>query len=289
VQYEDRLSIATPEGVILELTLAGPGSRLVGALIDGLLMIAALAGVYFLFLEPVMEGASPLLAAFFWVFVFLLLFGYHVFFEVLNSGRTVGKLAAGLRVVRLDGGPVSFRTSVVRNVLRIVDVLPGFYPVGLYVVGVISVLVTARNQRVGDLAAGTLVVRDPHGAGLPSAGSAYAAQSSTRPPPDPSPPGYSGPLPYAGRGPAESYAAPPPPPGASDHDLWGWDVSAITVDELATVRRFLERRGGLDVAARRRLAGQLVERLAPKVAGAPQDLPEEAFLERLARAKAARS
>jgi uncharacterized RDD family membrane protein YckC len=300
VQYEDRLTIATPEGVTLELTLAGLGSRFVGALIDGLVLAVTYLGILLLsyLLSLVLGEDSPVIFAVLAVLVFLLIFGYDVCFEVFNSGRTVGKLAAGLRVVRIDGGPVNFRTSFVRNVLRLVDWLPG-----VPVVGIISILATRRNQRVGDLVAGTLVVREPRvprkaRTPAPAAVAAGAGAEKMRAgrAPDLAPqvptagPPYSGPSPspYTGGRPAEPYAT-PPPPSASGDDLWSWDVSAVTVGELATVRRFLERRGSLDVAARRRLAGQLVERLAPKVAGAPQDLPEEAFLERLARAKAARS
>src|SRR5262249_16919415 len=81
-----------------------------------------------------------------------------------NRGRSVGKLAAGLRVVRVGGDAEGFLTAAVRNFLRIVDFLPAFY-----VVGVTSILATSRNQRLGDLAAGTIVVRERRPAGTPAA------------------------------------------------------------------------------------------------------------------------
>lgn len=156
--FEDRLTIDTPEGVPLELTLAGVGSRFTSALLDYLfqtIILVALALVlgYGAGLGP---GASGLAAAFWALGFFVVFWGYDVAFEVLNSGRTPGKALNGLRVVRESGAPVTFGPSAVRNVLRIVDILPG-----TYLVGMVSIVLTRRNQRVGDLAAGTLVVREP--------------------------------------------------------------------------------------------------------------------------------
>ena len=87
--------------------------------------------------------------------VFLIVFAYDIAFETLNHGRTIGKQAAGIRVVGQTGEPVRFLASAVRNIARILDFLPVFY-----LIGTISIIATARDQRVGDLAAGTLVMRD---------------------------------------------------------------------------------------------------------------------------------
>jgi uncharacterized RDD family membrane protein YckC len=156
--FEDRLTIDTPEGVPLELTLAGVGSRCAAALIDYVfqtILLVALALVlgYGAGLGP---GETSLSAAAYVVGFFLVFWGYDVAFEVLNSGRTPGKALNGLRVVRESGAPVTFGTSAVRNVIRIIDILPG-----TYLVGITAILVTRRNQRLGDLAAGTLVLREP--------------------------------------------------------------------------------------------------------------------------------
>ncbi len=155
--FEDRLTLDTPEGVQLELTLAGVGSRFTAALIDyliqGVVLIALiLVLAYGAGLDP---GAGGFAAAAFVVSSFVLFTGYDVAFEVLNAGRTPGKRLNGLRVVRQNGAPVTFATSAVRNVLRLIDILPGWY-----LVGIAAILITGRNQRLGDLAAGTLVVRD---------------------------------------------------------------------------------------------------------------------------------
>jgi uncharacterized RDD family membrane protein YckC len=157
MEYEDRLTIATPEGVDLELTLAGVGSRFASALIDYLIQAAIIIALSLVLglgvgLSP---GSSGFAAALWTVLAFLLFVGYDITFEVLSSGRTPGKRLNGLRVVREDGGPVTFPISAVRNVLRIIDILPG-----TYLVGIASILVARRNQRLGDLAAGTLVVRE---------------------------------------------------------------------------------------------------------------------------------
>jgi len=155
--FEDRLTIETPEGVSLELTLAGVGSRFASALLDYLiqaLILAALA-IVLVYGVGVHPGAGTLAEAVWALGYFVVFNGYDVGFEVLNSGRTPGKALNGLRVVRESGAPVTFGTSAVRNVLRVVDILPG-----TYLVGMISILATRRNQRLGDLAAGTLVVRE---------------------------------------------------------------------------------------------------------------------------------
>ncbi len=156
MDYDDRLRIETPEGVAIELTLAGLGSRLAAAVVDGLiklgillaLIVIAVAGGVALG-DDLIVGASSLLA------VLVITFGYDILFETLDSGRTPGKRAASIRVVRMGGQPVGFVSAAIRNLLRLVDMLPFFYAVGI-----IAILTSRHGQRVGDLAAGTVVVRD---------------------------------------------------------------------------------------------------------------------------------
>jgi uncharacterized RDD family membrane protein YckC len=246
VTYEDRISIPTPEGVELELILAGAGSRLVASLVDFVLKAVLVLALWIMSGAVDGDGAGGFVHAAAIVATFLVFFGYDVAFETLDSGRTPGKRWAGLRVVRLGGEPVGFLTSAVRNLLRLVDMQPFI----LYAVGAACVLFTRRNQRLGDLAAGTLVVRE---------------RRAPLPPAVPTVQDFAV---------ADRYAA--------------WDVSSVTAFELVTVRRFLERRWQLDHAARGRLGWELAERLRPKVAGAPPDLHPEQFLEALAEAKASR-
>ncbi len=94
-------------------------------------------------------------AAIYVVVVFLFFWGYDVAFEVLASGRTPGKRWNGLQVVRSGGQPITFLPSATRNLLRLIDWLPS-----LYLVGIVSILASAKNQRVGDILAGTVVVRE---------------------------------------------------------------------------------------------------------------------------------
>ena len=109
-------------------------------------------------LAVILQPAGNAGAAIFSSAVFGVIFFYHVLFEVLGSGRTLGKRWTGLRVVRSGGRPVTLTRSALRNVLRVIDILPGFYAIGMTVI-----FITRLNQRIGDLAAGTHVVRDRHG------------------------------------------------------------------------------------------------------------------------------
>ena len=243
MEYEDRVRISTPEGVDVELTLAGIGSRFIAAILDFMIQGGVLLGAG-LVLGVVGSDAERggVAVAVFSIVAFLVFFGYDVLFEVRSRGRTPGKRWTGLRVVRTGGSPITFIPSCVRNVIRLVDILPAFYAIGM-----LCIFVTARNQRLGDLAAGTLIVRERPG-GLRSA--------------------PAGPLAM----------------GIAGGD--GWDVSAVSAADIGTVRQFLSRRESLAAGARADIAGELERRLRPRVAGAPEHLSAEEFLERLSAAKA---
>jgi uncharacterized RDD family membrane protein YckC len=153
MEYEDIRTIATPEGVELAVPLGGIGSRFIGLLIDLIIQYALLiasALLAFYVLGGVAADIALALAS------LLLLLGYDVLFEVLGGGRTLGKRVSGLRVVLDTGAPIGLRASLIRNLLRLVEGVAL-----MYVPAMISVLATRSNQRLGDLAAGTLVVRDP--------------------------------------------------------------------------------------------------------------------------------
>jgi uncharacterized RDD family membrane protein YckC len=255
VTFDDRVTIPTPEGVDIDIVLAGLGSRFAATLLDLTIQIAAIIA---LGMALGLGSNSGYVVGAYFVLVFLVLFAYDIVFETWNSGRTVGKLAAGIRVVRAGGQPVNFMTSTVRNLVRIVDFLPLFYTVGM-----ISVIVTRRNQRLGDLAAGTYVIRERR---------------------------TTAPVPPARSHPAPAWAPAWAAPSAGDAAYMNWDVSTVTADEVATVRRFLERRATLEPHARAQLGWDLATRLRAKVAGVDdRGAPTpEAFLEGVAAAKAAR-
>ncbi len=241
MHLDDRLTIDTPEGVSIEVTLAGLGSRLGATAIDlviqgALLLVASLAltlagsrlsgdlGVFLL-------GVGTLV-------VTAIVLGYYIVFEALNGGRTPGKAAFGLRVASADGTPVSLGAVTLRTLLRLIDFLPV-----AYTIGAISVLVSPRNQRVGDLAAGTVVIRD-------------------------------------------RTVAPTTVP-ASQAEVEGWDVSSLTEEEMALLRRFAARRHDLSPEARVRLAADLASRFRPRVIGGER-LGDEPFLVQLIAEKQAR-
>lgn len=248
MQYEDRITIPTPEGVALELTLAGIGSRAIAGGLDllfkGFAVVLALLLLFGFFGD---YGAVVLIPS-----IALTLLLYDVAFETLNRGRTPGKAIGGLRVVRSSGRPVDLTASMIRNVLRLVDGMPTSY-----LPTIVSIAVTKRNQRLGDLAADTVVIRDRREIDRERASFAFGSASP------------------AGAAPVHAAA------GAS------WDVSAVPVEDLATVRAFLERRHGLARDARARLAAQLDGALRPSVGGADVTDPER-FLEILYDAKRAR-
>lgn len=241
---EETLRISTPEGVSLELVLAGLGSRFVALLVDSLLQATA----YLLLVVALLVTGAGDLAIFAVLAVagWALLFGYPVAFELAAGGRTPGKRWSRLRVVRDDGSPVTFGASALRNILRLVDGLPP----GLYLVGAIAIFATRDNQRLGDLAAGTIVVREPRAGFARSAG---------------------------------------PVAGDALGDLPAWDVSGLRDAELAALRRFLERRHALPVTPRNLLARDLADRLRPSVGGVGGELAPERFLELVAALRGIRT
>jgi uncharacterized RDD family membrane protein YckC len=245
MELEDLITIGTPEGVELKLRLAGLGSRFIAGVAD--LIIQAVLTLILVLLTGGAGASDGFVEALFFIGVFTIWLLYPVFFEVLARGRTPGKRWSHLRVVRDDGSPVDLPASAIRNLMRLLD-----GPLLLYLPTVIGIAVTKRNQSPGDIAAGTLVIRDADG---PSA--------------------------HHPRADGLTAGGPPAEPAR-------WDVSAVTAEELAVVRRFLERRDSLDPAARDQLARRLSHGLRAKVAGAPRDLSAEPFLEQLTAIKASR-
>lgn len=160
-QVSDQLSIDTPELVHIDMPLAGIGSRFVAVLIDTILWFVAylLFWILFAIVAPSIHAYNRLsyqwavaLAIF---LTFLFNWGYFTLFEAFWNGRTPGKKLARIRVIQRTGRPIGLFESMARNFVRYIDQFPG-----PYAVGVIAMFVTRQHQRLGDLAAGTLVVRD---------------------------------------------------------------------------------------------------------------------------------
>ncbi|HVM09736.1 MAG TPA: RDD family protein [Acidimicrobiales bacterium] len=231
--------IVTPEAVVLEFETAGVGSRLVAGLIDVAVQAALLLAVLFGAGAVAATGldAGGLGAAVFYVLVFLVTFGYPIAFESLWRGRTLGKAALGLRVVTVEGAPVRFRHAAIRSILSLID---WFSTQG--VVGITSLLVTKRNQRIGDLVAGTIVLRERSAAKAPR------------------------PIQFV------------PPPGLEAYTAT-LATGAIGHEEYGSIRSFLLRAATLPMPVRIDLATRLARPLTERLRTTPPpNLPAEAFL-----------
>jgi uncharacterized RDD family membrane protein YckC len=159
-----QVSIVTPENAEITYELAGLGSRMVACLIDTLVQVAVALGLLIPFLIASMAGlisGRALSQVSGWVMalavfgLFLLVWGYYLGYEATRNGQTIGKRAVRIRVVRDNGQPIDFSCAAVRNLMRYIDFLPAGYSVG-----VISVLFSPTYRRLGDYAAGTMVVRE---------------------------------------------------------------------------------------------------------------------------------
>ena len=194
--FADQLSIETPEQVALEFPVAGIGSRFVALLLDHLVQIGTLIALA-LIVALVSAAAGErgmqtlpgkwFLAGFFFL-LFLLYWGYFALFEAFWRGQTPGKRIMRIRVIKDAGRQITLFEALARNFLRVVDYLPS-----MYLAGLITMLCNKRNKRLGDLAAGTMVVHERGdeqpllhtGASPASTGSLFASSAGFRTPPVP--------------------------------------------------------------------------------------------------------
>jgi uncharacterized RDD family membrane protein YckC len=239
--------MVTPEAVALEFRTANLGSRILAYLLDMVIVgLGILAGL----LAVALVGQASDVVVPDWVALTIVLvllpgwwLGYFIAFETLWRGRTPGKAALGLRVVTKEGAPVRFRHAAIRALLGLVDflVLGGF-------LAVVFILLTRDNQRLGDLVAGTLVLRERSALAAP-------APVSFAPPPG-----------------LEAYAA-------------TLDPSGVGTEEYLAVRTFLTRAASLAPGPRSALALQLANPLAAKLRPPPPaGISPEAYLRCVAAA-----
>ena len=165
---EPKIWVRTPENIEIEYSLAGIGSRGLAMMVDTLiqaaaviilLLIALIAGSFLadlgeLFDSRIIESIPIWVMGALVAIIYLIRVGYFTFFETIWSGQTPGKRFLKIRVVKEGGYPIGFIESMIRNLLRIVDILPGLYGVGL-----VSIFVSPKEKRVGDYVAGTVVVK----------------------------------------------------------------------------------------------------------------------------------
>jgi uncharacterized RDD family membrane protein YckC len=246
---QDRM--VTPEAVALELPTAGAGTRLAAALLDWFIVGV---GEYLLFLLVISGLAAAelgnadwlpggvLVATTLFLFAFAM-FGYFIISETLWRGRTAGKAALGLRVVTKEGGQIRFRHAFIRGIFLLID---GLASIGS--VGVISILASRRSQRLGDMVAGTVVLRER----------------------------------TALRSPVAVTFAPPPGLEAYTAVL---DTTRVGIPEYQAVRSFLMRANSLAPHARYELAVKLANPMRELVRPLPPDgVQPELFLAAVAAA-----
>ena len=166
------ISVRTPESIAFSYELAGAGSRFLALAVDTaiqtVLLIAAFAGISWALSQVSVSreriGFSTSIGiAIAVTILFAVYFGYFIAFEALWNGQTPGKRLLGLRVVRDGGYPIDFGAAAIRNLVRVGEAAFGFYAIS-----VASTLLSPLNKRLGDLAAGTIVVRDERTATLES-------------------------------------------------------------------------------------------------------------------------
>jgi len=175
IESEETLIIETPERVPLAFALASIGNRFLAVLIDHFVQFMTMMIVSWAFIswsgvgdmnslerDELLAQMSKWTIALLIIILFLIFAGYFIVFEWLWNGQTPGKRLMRLRVIREDGRPITLWEAVARNLLRIFDAIPGFV-IPIYSVGLVSIFLSSRDQRVGDLFAGTVVIRERAG------------------------------------------------------------------------------------------------------------------------------
>jgi uncharacterized RDD family membrane protein YckC len=251
---KETLTIQTPEYVGFQYTLAGLGSRAIAYLLDTAVRLIFVLCIFILILTfsrwlPALdpEGIAGRLSKN-WIMALGVIaygvidLGYFLLFEALWSGQTPGKRQQKLRVIRKNGQPIGWLESAIRNILRAIDILFGFYPLGLIVM-----FLSHNTQRIGDYAAGTVVIVDR---ARNTIGDRSRDQS-------------------AGIEPRQDIEA---------------NLATLKPRQYQIIRSFLQRREGMDDAHRHQLARLLAHRLIERWGGSYQlDISYEAFLEEVVR------
>jgi uncharacterized RDD family membrane protein YckC len=265
----DQLTIDTPEQVSIRFPVAGLGSRFLAILADTALQIFAYALLIFV-LVLIASSAPKTAAGEFsrtgekWLIAGLILFhfvmywGYFTLFETFWNGQTPGKKLCRIRVIQQSGRQIAFFEAMTRNLIRIVDMMPGFY-----LIGVIAMLCNRQHQRLGDLAAGTLVIHE---------------RASDEPL-------------WSGSGSRTITAAvfepsvPEPSFSRSDEiNLPADAVARLTAEDLTVIDRFFSRILDMELDTRARIAERLAAQMSEKMNfPMPADMKPERFLESIAR------
>jgi uncharacterized RDD family membrane protein YckC len=238
----DKLTIETPEQTQLDFPLAGIGSRFLALALDTLLQVAALWVVGIVLVAAAIPTSFVFKSSAMWalaVLIFLtfaIYVAYFALFEALWNGQTPGKRWTQLRVIKDTGRPIGAYDAILRNLLRTVDWLPT-----LYGAGIITMIISRENKRIGDYAAGTVVI---HEKPLETVQAIWDGSA-------------------------------PATPGVSLGSS-----AELSLEELRLIEAFLERRASLDPQVRRDMARQIADRVGGRIGVPPQERPDaEKFLE----------
>ena len=247
---ERTVTVRTPESIAFHYELAGLGSRFLAVAIDFVIQVTFTIALFFvvgLGIDGLTKvGASlhlnssqigSLFLAIGIVTIFLIFFGYFIVFEAFWNGQTPGKRLLGIRVVRDGGYPIDLGSSVLRNLVRVVEAAFSYVPAA------VSALISAQNKRLGDFAAGTIVVRD-------------RAFEMTNP-----------------QTWLQGDTLPDTPPLTA--------ATALTPDEWALVERYVDRRASLPPAVAAATAARIAGILRPKLGEDASSLSSDAVLMRL--------
>lgn len=243
------------------MPIAGIGSRFIAIVVDyliwavGLTVLSLLGVILFASVHMFSEISANWLVGIVLVILFLIHWGYFTLFEAFGNGRTPGKRVAKIRVIHGSGRAVSFVEALARNLVRAIDYLPG-----MYAVGVVAMFFSRQNQRLGDMVAGTLVVRDrevdtPHW-------------------------GESGSLTFTA--PAQANVTPLAAPHLSVA-LPASGLARLSVTDLEVLEGFFARRLDMDLATRAALAERMAQAFSAKSGlEIPPGISVETFLEAVA-------
>jgi uncharacterized RDD family membrane protein YckC len=231
------VTVETPDHIELQFQLAGIGKRFLAYLVDRLIQFGLIFALFLVISLVLLAGNKVVAVADIiyemrqvlgqWIIAIAILvygvvsLGYFILFEYIWSGSTPGKRSQHIRVIRTDGAPISFLEAAVRNILRAVDILADIYPLGLVVM-----FIDSRNRRLGDMAAGTLVVTESVSR-LPSAKNSARSLSD-------------------------------------DDQQLRLVAAAMSSGDYQLVRKFLARREGFDAEYRQELVQEIVDRIFNK-------------------------
>jgi uncharacterized RDD family membrane protein YckC len=234
---QEEFSLDTPEAISVSYTVAGIGTRFLAAAIDLLTIygigVVALVGVLLLAqLGGFGQTAAVIIVI---VLVFVLFWCYYIVYEALWSGQTPGKRAMHIRVIKTSGYPIGGIESLIRNVVRGVDYLPS-----LYLIGLIVMFISTESRRLGDYAAGTIVVKERASTTLADLGPTTIATAG---------------------GPQEQVELTP--------EEEAWTLRALTGRDLSVIREYLARAPSLPAPVRERIGADIATRVAARIGAEP--------------------